>query len=83
MPHLGQQIAMRHTAALQAIGDDPPRLVLETRHQTLEEAIGGHSIAPILDQDVEYNTVLIDCAPEILQISVDLQEHLIEVPDVA
>jgi IS5 family transposase len=39
--------------------------------------------APILDQDVEYDAVLIDCAPEILQISIDLQEHLIEVPDVA
>jgi hypothetical protein len=83
MPNLGQQIAMRRTIAPQAIGDDPPRLVLEARQQTLEEASGGRGIAPILDQDVEYDAVLIDCAPEILQISVDLQEHLIEVPDVA
>nr|WP_233553479.1 hypothetical protein [Pseudoroseomonas wenyumeiae] len=68
MPHLGQQIAMRRTVAPQAIDDEPPRLVLEARQQALEEAFGGRGIPPILDQDVEYVAVLINGAPEILQI---------------
>lgn len=79
----GSNLAMRRIIAPHAAGDDPPRPVLEAGQQALEEALGRHGIPPVLDQDVEYDAMLVNCAPEILQISIYLQDHLIEVSDVA
>src|SRR3712207_983984 len=83
MPHLGQNLALRHPVAPQPISDDAPRLVLEPGQQALEEALGGRGIPPILDQDVQHHAVLIHRAPEVMQLAVDLQEDLVQVPGVA
>ena len=39
-------------------------------------------IAPWLHQDIDDVAVLIDSAPEILQLAVDFQEKLIQVPSI-
>src|SRR3954468_21229294 len=81
--YLRQDLAARSPIAAQAIGDDALRLVLEPREQALEEALGGGGIPAVLDQDVEHDAVLVHRTPEIVQLAVDLQKHLIQVPGVA
>jgi hypothetical protein len=83
VPHIGQEIAMRHPVAAQAIGDDLPGPVLQAGEQALEESLRRRGVSAILDQDVEDHTVLIHRAPQILQLTIDPQVHLIHVPGVA
>jgi transposase len=71
MPDIGQDLALGHAVAAQAVGDEPTRLVPEPSEQAFEKALRGTGIPPILDQDVEYDTVLVHRAPEIVQLSVD------------
>jgi hypothetical protein len=81
--HFGQQFALGHTVAAQAIGHEAPRLVLQASEQAFEEPLRSTDIATILDQDVEHDAVLVHRAPEIVQLAIDLQEYLIQVPGVA
>jgi GAF domain-containing protein len=48
--------------AAQLIGDDLMRHRDRAQH-TLEEAFGSGLVAPLLQQDVEFGTVLVHCAP--------------------
>jgi hypothetical protein len=77
MSHTGQAIALRDAVAAEPIRDDLSRLVLEAHQQAFEEAFGSRGIAAVLDQDVEYDTVLVHRTPEIEQLAVYLQVHLI------
>src|SRR4051794_12135064 len=81
--HLGQDLAVRDPVATQAVSDEALRLVLQSSEQALDEALCGRGVPAVLDQDVEYHTVLVHRAPEIMQLAIDLQEHLIKVPSVA
>jgi hypothetical protein len=45
------------------IGDDRAWHRVRAQH-TLEEAFGGGFVAPILQQDVEFDAVLVDCTPQ-------------------
>ena len=83
MLHLGHELAVRDPVAAQAIGDQALRFVLQASQQALEEALRGRGIPTVLHQDVEHDAVLVHRAPEIVQLAVDLQEHLIKVPGVA
>ena len=74
---------MRDAVAAQAVGDEALRLVLQPGQQALEEALRGRGVPVVLDQDVEHDAVLVHRAPEIMQLAIDRQEHLIEVPCVA
>ena len=67
----------------QAIGHDAPGLVLQASQQALEEALGCGGISPALHEKIEHHAVLVDRAPEVVQLALDLQEHFIEVPGVA
>jgi hypothetical protein len=51
--------------------------------QSFEESLGGFGVTACLNQDIEHDTVLIDGAPEIVQLALDPDEHRIEVPFVA
>ena len=57
---VGKHLTLRHTVASQLVGDDHPRLVLQSPEQPLEEALGGFRIAPFLNEDVQRNTMLIN-----------------------
>ena len=65
-----------------SLGDDPPRLVPEAGQQPLEEALRGRGVPAVLHQDVEHDAVLVHRPPEVMQLAVDADEHLIEVPGV-
>jgi hypothetical protein len=67
----------------QSIGHDAPGLVLQASQQALEEALGCGGISPVLHEKIEHHAVLVDRAPEVVQLALDLQEHFTEVPGVA
>jgi hypothetical protein len=72
-----------HAVASQLVGHDHPRHILQTLEQAPEETPGGCGIAPHLNEDVEYNTLLIYGAPQIVLHALDPDEHLVKVPLVA
>ena len=76
----GKQLTLSDTVASQFVGHDHPRHILKTLQQSLEEPFRGGPITSSLNQDVEHNPMLIDCAPEVALHALDPDEHLIEVP---
>jgi hypothetical protein len=78
-----RQEELRHAIASQLVGDDHSRHILQALQQTLEEAPGGFPIAPLLDQNIEDDTILIHGTPQILLNALDPDEYLVEVPLVA
>jgi hypothetical protein len=63
MADAGQDGAPSHAVAAQAVGNEVPRLILQSAQQTLEEAPRRRTIPPLLHQNVEYDAVLIHSAP--------------------
>jgi len=45
-----------------------------------QEALGCRSIAPLLDEDVEHDAVLVDGSPESVAFAADLQLHVVQMP---
>jgi hypothetical protein len=76
----GKQTALSDAVAPQLVGHDHSRHVLQALQQLSEEALGGIGISPLLNKDIEHNAVLVDGAPEVVLITLDPDEHLIEVP---
>jgi hypothetical protein len=74
---------MRRLIASELIGDQHPRRRALPLEEFAEEPLGGLSVAPALDEDVEDVAVLVDGPPQILTTAVDRHEHLVEVPLVA
>jgi hypothetical protein len=75
-----QDLAFRHTVTFQLVGDEDARRVLQALQETLEEALRRPGIAACLDQDIKHDAVLINGAPEIMQIALDPNEYLVQVP---
>ena len=46
-------------------------------------AMGGYLIAPLLDQDVEYDAVLVNGSPQPVAFAANLQRHFVQMPLVA
>ena len=80
---IGQKFALGDTITLQLVGDKNARFILQPLQQALKEALCGPGTAAALDQDVEHNSVLIYCTPEVVQLTLDPDENLIEMPLVA
>src|SRR6266849_9334571 len=49
----------------------------------MQEALGSHLIASLLDQDVQYDAMLIHGSPQPVAFAADLQRHLVQMPLVA
>jgi hypothetical protein len=75
-----EQLTFRHTVAPQFVGNQDTRHVLQALQQLLEEPPGCSGIAAALFQNIEYDAVLVDHLPEIMQYTSDPDEHLIQVP---
>jgi hypothetical protein len=73
---------LRGVVAAQAVGDDASRLVTQPLQQPFEEALGCCGISPVLDQDVEHDAVLVDGTLKVAKLTVDPDEHLVQVPGV-
>jgi hypothetical protein len=75
-----KQLTFRHAVAPQFVGDQDARHILQAVQQPLEEALRCSGIAAALDQNIEYDAVLVDRPPEIMQYTPDPDEHLIQMP---
>ena len=62
----GKQMALRGAVASRLVGHDHPRHILQSLQQSSEETLGSVGITPILNQNVEHDSVLIHRAPEIV-----------------
>ena len=76
----GKQMTLCHAVASQLIGHDHSRHVSQALEQTFEESLRSFGISPRLNEDVEYDAVLIHGTPKIVLDSLDTNEHLVEVP---
>lgn len=65
--------------AAQLIDDDLARYRARTQH-TLEEAFGSGFVAPLLQQDVEFDAMIVDRTPQQVRFATKRDEHLVEVP---
>ncbi len=74
-----RDVGFRRRIAAQLIGDDLAWHRVRAQH-TLEETFGGGLVAPLLQQDVEFDAVLVDCTPQQVRFATQGDEHLIEVP---
>ena len=79
----GDELPLGRTIAPEFIGHDHTGNVLQPLQQLLEEALGRLRTAPTLDQDVEHDTVLVDCPPQVALLAADAEEHLIQMPLIA
>jgi hypothetical protein len=75
-----QKLALGHAVALQLVGDENARYVLQLLQETLEEALRCPGAAAGLYQNVKHGAVLIDGAPEIMLFPVDPNEDFVQVP---
>ena len=75
--------SVRRPVAAQLVGDQPPRLTLRALQQLAEKACGRPAVATRLDEDINDVAILIDGTPERVSPSLDGDEDLVQVPDVA
>ena len=69
---------MSNTKASQLIRYDLTWLIPVTFEQSSEEALGGLAISACLQEYINDFAILIDRAPQILLLTLDLHEHLVE-----
>ena len=81
--HVAETGSDRGRAASQSVSDDLQRLSSLLAQKSTEEPFCSASITPRLHQDVDYVAVLIDRAPQILQVAVDSKEYFVQMPVVA
>ena len=73
----------RSPVAAQLVGDHPPRRTLLALQQLAEQACSRPTVATRLDEDIDDVPILIDGTPAIAPLSLDGDEDLVQVPDVA
>ena len=75
--------SVRSPVAAQLVGDQAHGLALLALQQLAEKACGRPAVATRLDENIEDVAILIDGTPEIAPLSLDGDEDLVQVPDVA
>jgi hypothetical protein len=75
-----QDLALRHPITLQFVSYEDTRHILQALQQPFEKAFCRVGITPSLRKYVEHDAVLINGAPEILQLAQDPDEDLVQVP---
>lgn len=81
--HGRHDVSVGGAVAPQLVRNQLPRLVPLPLQKLAEEPSGRAGIAISLYQDVDHVSVLIDSPPEIMPLSLDVHEELIQVPDVS
>ena len=81
MLDLGKDVAERSSIAAKLVSDNDCRLVPETSQQPLEELLRRFLVTSVRDEDVKFDTILINRTPQVLLLTFYLKEDLIEVPD--
>jgi hypothetical protein len=75
---LGDQFPKSHPVASQLICDDLTWLSPVTFEPLAEEGLGGLPIWACLQEYINDFAILIDRAPQILLLTLDIHEHLVE-----
>ena len=75
--------SVRSPVAAQLVGDQSHGLTLLALQQLAKKVFGSPAVASRLDENIEDVTILIDGTPEIAPLSLDGDEDLVQVPDVA
>src|SRR5215475_2878068 len=83
MLHARENLALGRAIALQFIGDDHARHILQPLEQLAKELLRRVLIAAALHEDIADSVVLIHRAPQVMALAIDRKEHLIQVPFVA
>jgi hypothetical protein len=78
-----ENLALRRAIAFEFIGDDHAWHVEQAFEELAEEPLGRVLIASALHENVEDVVVLIDSAPQVMPLTTDCQEDLVQVPLVA
>jgi hypothetical protein len=76
----GHGLAVGRAVGAEPVGDDHPRDRTGVFQQAAEESAGRGGVAPVLYEDVEHRPVLVDSAPQVLLLTVDLDEDLVQMP---
>ena len=80
--YLRHDRSLSNAVAAQAVRDEASWLIPKPTQQMLEEPLGGGAISPLLHQNIQDDTMLIDCAPQVVLHAPDADEHFVEVPGV-
>ena len=75
--------SVRSPVVAQLVGDQPPRRTLLALQQLAGKECSRPTVATRLDEDIDDVTILIDGTLEIAPLSLDGDEDLVQVPDVA
>src|SRR4051794_25634981 len=79
----GHHHSFRCAVAAELVSDNDARCAPGRPQELPEETNCGKAITLRLYEDVEDNAVLIDCSPEVMSDTVDLQKHFIQMPLIA
>src|SRR5215212_844344 len=71
------------TVAGQLISNHDARRAALALQQRAEQALGGALITPALDQHIEYDAVLVHCAPQPVLLAGDFDGDLVQMPFVS
>jgi len=80
MLHVRQKLPLGSSITGQFIGNDHTRNVLEVLEQLAQELLSGLLAAAALDQDAENRATLIHSPPYIVDLTLDRDKHLIQMP---
>ena len=80
MLHRRHDFCLGCCVAAQLVGDDGTWDVLKAFQQLAKELLGGFLVPAWLHEDIKYVAILVDCTPEILQLAVDREKDVIEMP---
>jgi hypothetical protein len=78
-----QQFSARGAVAGEVIGHNDAWRIPQAPQQLPEKSSRCLLASSLLDEDIENAAILIDCTPQILQATTDLDEHLIQMPRIA
>jgi hypothetical protein len=79
----GRQLPLRRSIGGELVGHDPPRRPALPPQQRGEEPLGRPLVPAALHDLIQHDPVLVDGAPEPVNLAPDHQPHLVQVPDVA
>src|SRR5262245_40129343 len=71
MFHVRQYLAFRCSITAELIGYQHTWHVLTALQQLPKELECGSFVAPALEEDIEHIAMLIDCTPQVMQLSID------------
>ena len=74
---------MCHTVATQPVGHDTKRFPSLTLQELPEESLRRTPVPTGLYENIDHIAVLIHCAPEILALTIDLDENFVHEPDIS